>query len=128
MISSSFCKGDDAVLASFQPTRFNLVANAVISRQARDAPAPKLKNLAAPVLLILGECSYIPRGRAMEYFDVYQIARSHLVMGVGHITWGNVKGRTLTRDAIKAFVDNTTGPLPNEPTQASGHGFVAAGR
>lgn len=128
LISSSFCNDDRAMLDSFQPTRFNLIANAVISRQARGAPTPKLQNLAAPVLMILGECSYIPRGRAMEYFDVYRIARSHLVMGVGHIVWGNAKGQALTRAAIKAFVDNTPGPLPNEPTQASANQFVAAGR
>lgn len=128
MVSNAFCKGDREVLERYRPTRFNLLANAIVSRQARDSLTPGLLDLAAPVLLILGECSYIPRGRAMEYFDVYRIGRSHLIPGVGHITWGNAKGQALTRDAITRFVDNVAGPLPNDPTRSSRGAFVESGR
>lgn len=128
MVGNSFCKGDTKVLEGFQPTRFNLLANAIVGRQSRDSATPNLQDLAAPVLLILGECSYIPRGRAMEYFDIYKIARSNLIPGVGHITWGNAQGQDLTRDAITRFVDNAPGPLANEPTQSTRRAFVESGR
>jgi pimeloyl-ACP methyl ester carboxylesterase len=128
LVSNSFCKGDTALLDTFQPARFNLIANAGISRDARDAPTPELHKMAAPVLLLLGECSYIPRGRAMEYFGVYRIARSHLIPGVGHIVWGNAKGQELTRDAILRFIDNAPGTLPNEPSKATATRFVESGR
>lgn len=128
LVANSFCKGDTQLLDSFQPTRFNLLANTAVSRQSRDSSTPDLQDLAAPVLLLLGECSYIPRGRAMEYFDVYRIARSHVIPGVGHITWGNAKGQALTRDAIGRFVDNLPGELPDEPTQSTRSGFAESGR
>ncbi len=128
LVANSFCKADTAVLDSFQPTRFNLLANSTVGRQARDSATPDLQGLAAPVLMVLGECSYIPRGRAMEYFDVYRIARSHVIPGVGHITWGNAKGQILTREAIGRFVDNLPGNLPDEPTLSTLRGFVGSGR
>jgi len=128
MVGNSFCKGDGQTLQAFQPTRFNLLANAAVGRQARDSPTPDLDDLAAPVLLLLGECSYIPRGRAMEYFDIYQIARSNLIPGVGHITWGNAKGQDLTREAITRFVENVPGPLADEPTRSTRQVFVESGR
>ena len=128
MVGNSFCKGDGQTLQGFQPTRFNLLANAVVGRQSRESTTPDLGGLAAPVLLLLGECSYIPRGRAMEYFDIYQIARSNLIPGVGHITWGNAKGQDLTRVAITRFVDKEPGLLPNEPTPSTRRAFVESGR
>lgn len=128
LVSNAFCKGDTALLDGFQASRFNLVANAAVARDARRAAAPDLHAMAAPVLLLLGECSYIPRGRAMEYFGVYTIARSHLVPGVGHIVWGNARGQALTRDAILPFVDKAPGPLPNEPTRATAERFAESGR
>lgn len=128
LVSSAFCKGDTALLDAFVPLRFNLLANAAISRDARSAATPNLQQLTAPVLLLLGECSYIPRGRAMQYFDVYQVARSHLIAGVGHVVWGNANGQQLTRDAIVNFVDKVPGALPNEPTRASAAKFAESGR
>ena len=64
----------------------------------------------------------------MEYFDIYQVARSNLIPGVGHITWGNARGQNLTRDAITRFVDNEPGALPNEPTRSARADFVEGGR
>ena len=128
LVSSAFCKGDTALLDAFQPTRFNLLVNASVGRQARAAATPDLRTLSAPVLLLLGECSYIPRGRAMEYFGVYNIARSHVIAGVGHITWGNPQGQAATRDAIVRFVDGVPGALPNEPLKAGAAAFADSGR
>lgn len=128
LVSNSFCKGDTALLDSFHPGRFNLIANARVSRDAAKAATPDLHDMAPPVMMLLGECSYIPRGRAMEYFDVYTTARAHLIPGVGHIVWGNARGEELTRDAIVRFVDGAPGLLPNEPTHASAHLFVEKGR
>lgn len=128
LVSNAFCKGDTVLLETFHATRFNLIANAGISRDARGATTPDLHSMVAPVLMLLGECSYIPRGRAMEYFGVYNIARSHAIPGVGHIVWGNAKGQELTRDAIVRFIDNVPGALPNEPTRATAHQFAVSGR
>lgn len=64
----------------------------------------------------------------MEYFDVYGIARSHVIPGVGHITWSNAKGQTQTREAIERFVDNLPGELPDEPTQSTRSRFAESGR
>ena len=128
LVSSAFCKGDTALLESFQPLRFNMLANASISRSARSAIKPDLQLLPAPVMMLLGQCSYVPRGRAMEYFGVYQVARAHLIEGVGHVVWGNTKGRQATRDAIIRFVENVPGVLANEPTKASADSFAESGR
>ncbi|HEU4843961.1 MAG TPA: alpha/beta hydrolase [Burkholderiaceae bacterium] len=128
LLASAFCKGDDRLLNAWQPTRFNLLVNGPILRQAQASAAPRLHDLAAPVLLLLGECSYIPRGRAMEYFDAYAIARSHLIHGVGHIPWGNAEGQRQMRAAILSFVDGQPGPLPDEPNQSTRRQFVASGR
>ena len=128
LVSSAFCKGDTALLDAFVPLRFNLLANAAISRDARSAATPNLQQMTAPVLLLLGQCSYIPRGRAMQYFGVYNIERAHLIDGVGHVVWGNAKGQQLTRDAIIRFIDRAPGPLVNEPTKASADKFAESGR
>ena len=128
LVSSAFCKGDTALLQSFQPLRFNMLANASISRSARAAIMPDLQQMPAPVMMLLGQCSYVPRGRAMEYFGVYKIARAHLIDGVGHVVWGNAKGQRLTRDAIIRFVDNVPGVLANEPTKESAASFAESGR
>ena len=76
LVSNSFCKGDTALLDSFHPGRFNLIANVRVSRDAAKAATPDLHGMAAPVMMLLGECSYLPRGRAMEYFSVYTPARA----------------------------------------------------
>jgi len=128
LVSSGFCKGDTALLDSFRAERFNLLANVAINHDAIAAPTPDLRSLKAPVLLLMGECSYIPRGLAMQYFGVYPIARSQLFPGVGHILWGNAKGQALTRDAIVRFVDAAPAALPNEPTAASASQFAQSGR
>jgi len=128
LVSNSFCKGDTAVLDRFQSGRFNLIANVRVSRDAARAATPDLHNIAPPVMMLLGECSYIPRGRAMEYFGVYAPARAHLIPGVGHIVWGNARGEELVRDAIVRFVDGAPGVMPNEPTKASAQRFVDDGR
>ncbi len=128
LVSNSFCKGDTRLLDAWKPAHFNLLANTRISRTAREAVRPDLRQLSPPVMLLLGECSYIPRGRAMEYFDVYRVARSHAIPNVGHIPWGNERGQGLVREALVAFVTDTRAPLPNEPTLATRDAFVAAGR
>jgi pimeloyl-ACP methyl ester carboxylesterase len=128
LVSPGFCKGDTALLDTFRAGRFNLVANVAINHDALGAPTPDLRKLAAPVLLLLGECSYIPRGLAMDYFGVYTIARSQAIPGVGHILWGNAKGQALTRDAIVRFVDGAPAALPNAPTAAAAQRFVEDGR
>jgi hypothetical protein len=127
LVAPGFCKGDTALLDTFQAERFNLIANVAVNRDALLAPTPDLRKMKAPVMLLLGECSYIPRGLAMEYFGVYAIARRQLIPRVGHILWGNPQGQALTRDAILRFLDGIPAVLPNEPTASSAGQFVAGG-
>lgn len=128
LVAPGFCKGDTALLDTFQAERFNLIANVAVNRDALAAPTPDLRSIKAPVLLLLGECSYIPRGLAMEYFGVYTITRSQLIPKVGHILWGNAQGQALTRDSILRFVDNLPAVLPNEPNASNTRQFVESGR
>ncbi len=127
LVSSAFCKGDTGSINSFQTLRFNPLANASISRDVRHATTPSLRDLKAPVLMLLGECSYIPRGRAMQYFEVFTIARSQVIANVGHVLWGNAEGREVARDAILRFIDGRQAALPNEPTASTADAFVSSG-
>ncbi|WP_036168686.1 alpha/beta hydrolase [Massilia sp. 9096] len=128
LIAPGFCKGDTTLLNSFKAEPFNLKANVAINRDALAAPTPDLRKMKAPVMLLLGECSYIPRGLAMEYFGTYSIKRSQRILGVGHILWGNPRGQAMTRDAIIRFIENAPAALPNDPTAATANRFVDQGR
>jgi pimeloyl-ACP methyl ester carboxylesterase len=127
LVAPGFCKGDTALLDTFRAGRFNLTANVAINHDALAAPTPDLRTLPAPVMLVLGECSYIPRGLAMEYFGVYTIQRTQSIPGVGHILWGNARGQAMTRDAILRFVDRQPPAFPNEPTAANARRFAESG-
>jgi pimeloyl-ACP methyl ester carboxylesterase len=128
LVAPGFCKGDTGLLDTFQAERFNLTANVAVNRDALVAPTPDLRGIKAPVMLLLGECSYIPRGLAMEYFGVYKISRSQLIPRVGHILWGNAQGQALVRDSILRFVDSKPALLPNEPTASNTRQFIESGR
>lgn len=110
------------------PLHFNLLANASVARSERSETRPDLRDLKLPVLLLLGECSYVPRGIAMDYFDVYQINRSNVFAGVGHVIWGNSQGQARTRAAILSFVDGTPTTEINQPTLITHDTFIADGR
>ncbi|MBB2486104.1 alpha/beta hydrolase [Mitsuaria sp. WAJ17] len=129
LISSGYCRGSADQLDRFQPLRFNPAANMAVGRSATKAQQPTLREaLKAPVLLMLGECSYVPRGRAMAYFDAMPITRAQWLQGVGHILWGTPKGQALVHEAIVRFVDGKPAALPNEPTRESRDQFVRDGR
>lgn len=128
LIASGYCRGGAAQLDQFEALRFNPAANVAVSQSALKAQRPKWMALNLPVMLLLGECSYVPRGRAMAYFDVLPIARSQWLPGVGHILWGTPAGQAMTRDAVLRFVDGKPAAMADEPTAASRGRFVKAGR
>lgn len=129
LISSGYCRGAAEQLDGFRALRFNPAANVSVSLSAAKAARPSLgDSLKAPVLLMLGECSYVPRGRAMAYFDAMPIARTQWLQGVGHILWGTPQGRDATHEAIVRFVDGRPAALPDTLTLATREQFIRDGR
>ncbi len=129
LISGGYCRGSADQLERFQPLRFNPAANRAVGQSAARGERPMLlASLKSPVLLMLGECSYVPRGRAMAYFDAVPITRTQWLRGVGHILWGTPEGQAVTHEAILRFVDGKPAALPNEPTRESRDQFVRDGR
>ncbi|MEX2401189.1 MAG: alpha/beta fold hydrolase [Rhodothermales bacterium] len=126
IVAAAFC-ADDPV-PDFENLRVNILANRTITDGFWTAKRPDLSGLDLPTLLLLGACSYVPRGFAMDYFDVLPIDRSHVIPGVGHVVWGDADGMRLTRQAILNFVDDRPPPLPNEPDVGSRVAFIDAGR
>lgn len=126
-VAISYCEEQSDNMLSFQHLPVNLRATLLIRNSFTKAKRPDLRNLDIPVLLLLGECSYVPRGFAMEYFEHYDISRSHLLRDVGHVLWTSKEGRQLTYDAIMSFVDGKEMPLPNEPNYETRIEFIEAG-
>lgn len=128
IVATSYCKDDQSPKPDFTKLRLNMKAGQAIRASFMKAETPELKDLDLPVLLLLGECSYLPRGYAIDYFDSFKISRSHWIPGVGHIIWGNRQGSELTRTAILSFLNDTEIELPNEPDIHTRFKFVESGK
>lgn len=128
IVATSFCKESEEAIPDFKKLRVNFLANRNIRTAFTDSITPDLTDMNIPVLLLLGECSYIPRGYAMDYFEAFSITRSHLILGVGHIVWGTENGKQLSRETILSFLDDTEMPLPNEPDYDTRIEFIEQGR
>lgn len=115
IVATSFCKKSGETILEFKKLRVNPLASRNIRSSFMAEKTPDLTNINISVLLLLGECSYLPRGYAMDYFEANSINRSHWIPDVGHIIWGTENGQRLTREAILSFLDDTELPLPNEP-------------
>ena len=127
--ATAFCKKDKGNIPDFRKLRINLKAHNRIKRLFGDEKQPELQDLEIPVLLLLGECSNLPRGFAMDYFEILPIQRSHLIRGGGHVLWANKQSKKLTRKAIISFLKQSEElPLPNEPTADTRMEFVKAGK
>lgn len=50
-------------------------------------PRPALRRCEAPVLVLQGQCDFVPYGDAYEYVDLFPRARYRFVEGAGHIIW-----------------------------------------
>ncbi|MCH8568863.1 MAG: alpha/beta fold hydrolase [Balneolales bacterium] len=127
VMKTSYCSEQADNMLPIVHHPINLSAMMEIRRSFMRAERPDLRDLGIPVQLLLGECSYIPRGLAMEYFEHYSISRSHWIPEVGHVLWTTPDGSRLTREAIISFIDNTEPPLPNRPTYETRQQFVERG-
>ena len=128
IVATSFCKENDEAIPEFKKLRVNPLASRSIRTSFMAEETPNLNDIDIPVLMIIGECSYFPRGYVMDYFDTFSINRSHWIPGVGHILWGTENGWQLTREAMLSFLNDTEMPLPNEPDYDSRFEFIEQGR
>ncbi|MEX0844000.1 MAG: hypothetical protein WD022_01920, partial [Balneolaceae bacterium] len=128
MVATSYCAGDEASQQEFPQLPFNMKASRMIRESFMTERRPDLLNIDIPVMMLLGECSYLPRGYAIDYFEVFPIERSHWIPGVGHIIWGNETGRQLTRESVILFLNNEEALLLNEPDYKSRFKFIEQGR
>lgn len=126
-VSNSYCLEDEDRVLPFEPLPANLMATLTIQNDFTKAARPDLRDLPQPVLLLLGECSYLPRGYAMEYFEHYTISRSHWIDRVGHVLWATPEGRDKTYAAITSFLNGTEAPLENKPTYETRIQFIEDG-
>lgn len=128
IVATSFCKENNEAIPEFKKLRVNPLASRSIRTSFMAEETPNLNDIDIPVLMIIGECSYFPRGYVMDYFDTFSINRSHWIPGVGHILWGTENGWQLTREAMLSFLNDTEMPLPNEPDYDSRFEFIEQGR
>jgi pimeloyl-ACP methyl ester carboxylesterase len=128
LVATSYCKGDESSQQAFTRLPFNMKASRAIRKSFMSEKRPDSLDIDIPVMMLLGECSYLARGYAIDYFEVFPIQRSHWIPGVGHIIWGNKTGRELTREAVIQFLNGEKPTLPNEPTFDSRFEFIEAGK
>ena len=127
IMRTSYCSDQAEEVLPFEHLPVNMLAMMQIRESFSKANRPDLRALEVPVLLLLGECSYIPRGFAMEYFEHFSITRSHWIAGVGHVLWTSKKGSNLTHDAIISFLEEKESPFPNQPTYQTRMEFIEQG-
>ncbi|MCH8486658.1 MAG: alpha/beta hydrolase [Candidatus Cyclonatronum sp.] len=126
-VASSYCAQHADQLLPFEHFPINLPAMMLIRDTFLEEKTPDLTELGIPVLLLLGECSYIPRQYALAYFDYYRFSRSHLIREVGHVLWTTPDGIRLTRESILSFLNGSDSILPNKPTRETRSAFFEAG-
>lgn len=126
-VAISYCAEHEDQMLPFEHFPVNLLATMIITDSFLDEKTPYLTDLDIPVLMLLGECSYVPRNFAMDYFKHYPIRRSHLIRNVGHILWATPDGRSLTYESIQSFINNTEPPLPNKPIYETRTQFLEDG-
>ena len=127
VVSNSYCMEDAERMLPFEPLPVNILATLHIRNDFTEAHRPDLRELPQPVLLLLGACSYVPRGFAMEYFEHYTITRSHWIENAGHILWTTPENSAKTYAAIMSFLNDTEPPLPNRPDYDTRIRFIEDG-
>ncbi|MEX2364575.1 MAG: alpha/beta hydrolase [Balneolaceae bacterium] len=128
MVATAYCAEDEDNLMEFTPLPANFMAGRIIRESFMVEKRPDLRTIGIPVMMLLGECSDLPRGYAIDYFEAYTIDRSHWIPRVGHVLWSNENGRNLTRESILSFLNEEEALLPNEPDFDSRFEFIEAGR
>lgn len=126
-VAPSYCAQHADQLLPFEHYPVNMHAMRIIRNTFLEEDTPDLTGLNIPVLLLLGECSYIPRHYALDYFDSFSITRSHLIREAGHVLWATGRGAELTRQSILSFINGTEAVLPDKPTRDTRSAFLEAG-
>lgn len=126
-VAISYCAQHEDQMLPFEHHRVNFSATMAIMDSFLNAETPDLTDLDIPVLLLLAECSYIPRQYALDYFDHIPVSRSHWIPEVGHVLWATPEGRKLTYESILSFIDGTEPGLSNKPTYETRAEFLEAG-
>ena len=126
-VATSYCAQHSDQMLPFEHHRVNLLATRIIMDSFLEAETPDLTAIESPVMMLLGECSYIPRNYALDYFDHFSITRSHLIRDVGHILWATPEGRSLTHESILRFIDGKEPILENKPTIETRDQFFESG-
>ena len=73
-----------------------------------DQPVPmdvleaRMRRFTAPVLVLQGQCDFVPYAEAYEYVDLFPDARYRFVAGAGHILWW--ERPAVYAQAIEAFI------------------------
>lgn len=84
----------------------NYYANLMIKRSLERAPDPRdrLREVRAPVLILRGECDYIPLASAQLYRDALPAARLAEVPGAGHALTAGAAGEDVAA-AMRTFLE-----------------------
>ena len=65
-------------------------------------PRPQMRRFPGNVLVLQGQCDFVPYAEAYEYVELFPNARYRFVAGAGHILWWE-QPETYAQ-AIKAFL------------------------
>jgi proline iminopeptidase len=103
-IASKFTKGMVCDQKNVLPEEGGGGLYAYLATNNGDVPEVRgdLKNVTSPVLVIQGQCDYIPYSTAYEYVHVYPNARYQFIKNAGHEIWWEQEENYLNR--IKDFL------------------------
>jgi len=123
----SYCAEDADNVPMLDPTKpigFNFYVNRLVQEQTGELPElrPRLRTVQTPVLLLRGECDYIPWEAHREYRDLLPNTTHLYIENAGHSLGGTQM--ELTTAAIRAFLLDQPLPLEaytgeNDPATAS---------
>jgi proline iminopeptidase len=65
-------------------------------------PRPQMRRFPGKVLVLQGQCDFVPYAEAYEYVDLFPDARYRFVAGAGHILWW--ERPAVYAQAIEAFI------------------------
>ncbi len=127
VVANSYCREDEDRMQPFEPLPVNMMATIQIYKDFIELDRPDLSKLSQPVLFLLGACSYVPRGFAMEYYEYYSISRSQWIENAGHVLWATPESSEITYAAIMSFLNQTEPPLPDWPDYETRIQFIEDG-
>ncbi|MBX3635919.1 MAG: alpha/beta hydrolase [Rubrivivax sp.] len=107
------CAGSPAPAATAgRAAGANYYANLMIKRSLERAPDPRerLREVHTPVLILRGECDYIPLASAQLYRDALPAARLAEVPGAGHALTAGAAGEAVAA-AMRTFLEEPA-PAP----------------